>query len=43
MAFKAFRIKQVDGDIQSGVEQLEIIDLSAGEAVVRVQYSGINY
>ena len=43
MAFKAFRIRQVDGDIQSGFEQLEINDLSAGEVVVRVQYSGINY
>jgi acrylyl-CoA reductase (NADPH) len=43
MAFKAFRIRQVDGGIQSGFEQLEINDLSAGEVVVRVQYSGINY
>ncbi|GIT47621.1 MAG: hypothetical protein Ct9H300mP13_4170 [Gammaproteobacteria bacterium] len=43
MAFKAFRIKQVDGAIEAGFEQLEINDLSAGEVVVRVQYSGINY
>lgn len=43
MSFKAFRIRQTDGGIQAGFEELEINDLSTGEVVVRVQYSGINY
>ncbi len=42
-AFKAFRIHQEDGRIVSRFEQLTLDDLGAGEVVVRVTYSGINY
>jgi NADPH2:quinone reductase len=45
--FTAFRIDQVqDGDkkkITSGFEQISIDDLTAGEVVVKVAYSDINY
>ncbi len=41
--FKAFRIHQVDGKIKAGFEMLTLEDLAAGEVVVRVRYSSINY
>ncbi|MFT5757606.1 MAG: acrylyl-CoA reductase (NADPH) [Alteromonadaceae bacterium] len=45
--FTAFRIDQVqDGDkkiITSGFEQISIDDLTAGEVVIKVAYSDINY
>jgi acrylyl-CoA reductase (NADPH) len=41
--FKAFRISETGGRISAGFEQLEIEQLSPGEVVVEVQYSGINY
>ena len=41
--FKAFRIDQKDGKISAGFEQIGLDDLSAGEVVVRVSHSTINY
>jgi len=42
-SFKAFRIHQLDGKIKTGFEVLTLDDLAAGEVVVRVRYSSINY
>lgn len=42
-AFKAFRIRG-DGDgVTAGFEQMQLDDLSAGNVVVRVRFSGVNY
>lgn len=41
--FKAFRIHQQDGKIGGRLERLTLDDLSAGEVVIRVTHSGINY
>ena len=41
--FKALRIHRVDGRIQARMEQIGLGDLSPGEVVVRVGWSGINY
>lgn len=42
-SFKAFRIHQEGGKIAARFERLTLDDLSAGEVVVRVMHSGINY
>lgn len=41
--FKALRIHREDGRIQARLEQIGLDDLSPGEVVVRVAWSGINY
>jgi len=41
--FKAFRIHESDKKIVARMERLSIDDLAAGEVVVRVQWSDINY
>ncbi len=41
--FKAFRIHQDDGRITARFEQLTLDDLGAGEVVIKVSYSSINY
>jgi NADPH2:quinone reductase len=41
--FKAYRIHQEGGKIAARFEQLTLEDLSAGEVVIRVTHSGINY
>jgi NADPH2:quinone reductase len=41
--FKAFRIHERDGKIVSGFERVSLDALTAGEVVIRVQYSSINY
>ena len=41
--FRAFRINEVDGKIVAGFETLSIDDLSAGNVVVKVSHSSINY
>ena len=41
--FKAFRIHETSGKISAGFEQISLDQLSPGEVVVQVQYSGINY
>jgi len=41
--FKAFRIHQENQKIVARFEQLTLDDLCAGDVVVRVTYSGINY
>ena len=41
--FKAYRIDQADGKISAGFTTLSLDDLSAGEMVIRVSYSTINY
>jgi acrylyl-CoA reductase (NADPH) len=41
--FKAFRIHEIDKAIVARMERLSLADLSAGEVVVRVQCSDINY
>ncbi|MFZ9708095.1 MAG: oxidoreductase [Steroidobacteraceae bacterium] len=42
-AFKAFRIHEVDRKIVARMEQLTLDELAAGEVVIRVLYSDINY
>jgi NADPH2:quinone reductase len=41
--FQAFRIRRNEGGIAAAVERLRLDDLSPGEVVIRVSYSGINY
>ena len=41
--FKAFRIHEIDRQVQGRFETLRLDDLAAGDVVVRVAYSGINY
>lgn len=41
--FKAFRIHSEDGKIAARFEELSLADLSAGEVVIRVSHSDINY
>lgn len=41
--FKAFRIHQNNGQIQSGFEMIDLDDLCDGEIVIEAVYSGINY
>ena len=43
MAFKAFRIHQQEKGVSTGFESLDVDQLTAGEVVVRVAYSGINF
>jgi acrylyl-CoA reductase (NADPH) len=42
-AFKAFRIHERDGKIAAGFEQMTVDALTAGDVVIRVKYSSINY
>jgi acrylyl-CoA reductase (NADPH) len=42
-AFKAFRIHEREGKIAAGFEQMDVDALTAGEVVIRVKYSSINY
>jgi NADPH2:quinone reductase len=42
-AFRAFRIREHDGGVQAGFEQLELEDLTPGEVVIRTRYSSVNY
>jgi NADPH2:quinone reductase len=42
-SFKAFRIHEREGKIVAGFEQLSLDALSAGDVVIRVRYSSINY
>ncbi len=41
--FNALRIHRIDGRIHARMEQIGLDDLSPGEVVVRVGWSGINY
>jgi len=41
--FKAFRIHEIDRQVQARFETLSLDDLAAGDVVVRVAYSDINY
>ncbi len=41
--FRAFRIREDDDGYRAGIEQITLADLSEGEVVVRVAWSGINY
>ncbi len=41
--FTAYRIHQVDKQIVARFEQIGMDDLSAGEVVIRAQYSDVNY
>lgn len=41
--FKAFKIQEVDRKIQAGFVECSLEDLDAGEVVVRVAYSDVNY
>lgn len=41
--FRAFRIHDNDGEIQSGFEQLSLDALHEGEVVIRAEYSSVNY
>ncbi len=42
-SFRAFRIDQRDGRIEAGFTTLNLDDLSAGDVVVKVSHSTINY
>ncbi len=41
--FKAFRIHRIEKEIKAGYEEISIDDLTEGEVVVQVEWSGINY
>lgn len=41
--FRAFRIHSEDGRIAARFEDIRLDDLAAGEVVIRVSHSGINY
>ena len=41
--FKAFRIHEVDKQVQARFETLRLDQLAPGEVVIRVAYSDINY
>ena len=41
--FRAFRIDEQDGKVRAGFRELDIDDLTAGNTVVRVSHSTINY
>jgi len=41
--FKAYRIHEEDGRIVARFEQMTVDELTAGEVVIRVRYSSINY
>src|SRR3954464_14651348 len=41
--FRAFRIRETDGKIAAGFETLALDALSAGDVVIDVAYSDINY
>ena len=41
--FRAFRIDEQDGKISAGFQALSVDDLTAGNVVVRVTHSTINY
>jgi NADPH2:quinone reductase len=41
--FKALRVHQVDKAFQGRLERIQLSDLSAGEVVIRVAYSCLNY
>ena len=42
-AFRAYRLHQDNGKVVSRIENLTLDDLSAGELVIKVRYSTINY
>jgi putative YhdH/YhfP family quinone oxidoreductase len=42
-SFRAFRIHDDGSGHRAGIEQLEVDDLSAGDLLVRVEYSSVNY
>ena len=42
-SFKAYRIDQVEKQITAGFRQLTLDDLTQGEVVIQVKWSGINY
>jgi acrylyl-CoA reductase (NADPH) len=42
-AFKAFRIHEQGGKIVAGFERMDVDALTAGDVVIRVRYSSINY
>ncbi len=42
-SFRAFRIHEIDRKIVARFEDLTLEDLAAGEVVIRIQYSDINY
>ena len=42
-SFKAFRIHERDGRIAAGFESMALDALTAGDVVIRVKYSSINY
>lgn len=41
--FSAFRVHEQDNTLQSRIETLTLDELSAGEVVIHVQYSSVNY
>ena len=42
-AFKAFRIDREEKQIIAGFQSLQLDDLTEGEVVIQVNWSGINY
>src|SRR6516162_5658172 len=42
-SFNAFLVNKSDAGFSSGVEQITFDDLPAGDVVVRVRYSSVNY
>jgi len=41
--FRAFRIDEVEGGVKAGISNMSIDDLTEGDVVIKVSWSGINY
>lgn len=41
--FKAYRVKEVDGQYINAIEEMPIESLAKGEVLIKVQYSSLNY
>ncbi len=41
--FKAFRIRNDEQGYRAGIEQLHLDDLTAGDVLIKVEYSSVNY
>ncbi len=41
--FRAFRIDQVDGQVVAGLTEMAVEELTEGEVLIEVKWSGINY
>lgn len=41
--FRAFVVNKTEQDFTTGLQELKLDDLSAGDVIIKVEYSGVNY